>query len=69
MKILKRRNGDWCMEHNGVEAPYVVIENENQTFTVYEIGDYDLCGELVAASQTKPRAENNTLKHFNSKTP
>ncbi|WP_157796370.1 hypothetical protein [Brucella intermedia] len=20
MKIRQRRNGDWCMEHNGVEA-------------------------------------------------
>lgn len=41
MKIRQRRNGHWCMEHNGVEAPYDVEKESGGAFSVYDLDDED----------------------------
>ena len=42
MKIRQRRNGQWCMEHDGVEAPFVVMAHAPDKFSVFDIDDEDL---------------------------
>ena len=66
MKIRQRNNGQWCMEHNGVEAPYLVTRNYPiRSFNVIALGDGDEDKpEVVVNSATKEEAERATLKHY-----
>ncbi len=67
MKILQRRNGDWCMEHNGVEAPFEVICQAEDKFTVLDLDDED--GEHpVAYLEDRETAERLALQ-FHERNP
>ncbi len=61
MKIRQRNNGGWCMEHNGVEAPYEVFCNEEDKFTVFDLEDDDT---PIANLQDAITAERLTLEHY-----
>lgn len=53
MKIRQRRNGDWCMEHDGVEAPFVVIARSADKFDLYDLDDDDLENPLAQLEDAK----------------
>jgi len=65
MKIRRRNNGNWCMEHNGVEAPYEVVCHTDDKFTVLDLDDE--AGEHpIAHLESRERAEALTSQHFQS---
>lgn len=61
MKIKQRQNGGWCMEHNGVEAPYAVTPVGQDKFNVYD--DDDL-SEPIARRADAETCERLALAHF-----
>jgi len=63
MKIRQRRNGDWCMEHNGVEAPYSVEKESGGAFSVYDLDDEDR-EKPIALHVDQDTAEALTRAHF-----
>ncbi|MEE9924009.1 MAG: hypothetical protein PBV01_11675 [Brucella anthropi] len=63
MKIRQRRNGDWCMENNGVEAPYVVTLVFGSLFSVFDLDDEDH-EKPVAEAVDRETAEALTRAHF-----
>lgn len=65
MKIRKTNGGGWCMEHNGVEAPYVVVAQGNDgTFVIFDLDDGDE-EEMPIAVGDADHCEAEALKHFN----
>ena len=68
MKILLRHNREWCMEHNGVEAPYVVKVDIDGAFSVFCIEDEDQVAP-IAVRLDREAAEALTLAHFMSSSP
>uniref|UniRef100_UPI003BAABDFD DUF2158 domain-containing protein n=1 Tax=Stappia sp. TaxID=1870903 RepID=UPI003BAABDFD len=67
MKIKIRRNGEHVMEHNGVEAPFVVSQASGQIvgqrlYNLYDVDDEDLAKPL-AESLTKETCERIALEH------
>jgi hypothetical protein len=52
------------MTHNGVEAPYEVVESTSNLFTVYFIEDEDR-ERPVAERKRAYEAELITLEHYN----
>ncbi|TYC51645.1 hypothetical protein FMN50_20405 [Rhodobacterales bacterium] len=63
MKILRRNNGDWLMEHNGAEAPYDVVCHVEGKFSVFDMDD-DMGDDPVASLENRETAERLTQKHF-----
>lgn len=63
MKIRQRRNGDWCMEHNGVEAPYEVVPRAPDKWDVWDYDD-DAHENPVARLESTEVAERLALAHF-----
>ncbi|KAB2666774.1 hypothetical protein F9K91_02215 [Brucella tritici] len=63
MKIRQRRNGEWCMEHNGVEAPYDVEKERGEAFSVYDLEDEDR-EKPIAFHVDQDTAEALTRAHF-----
>lgn len=63
MKIRQRRNGDWCMEHRGTEAPYDVLNDGPGLFSVFDLEDEDH-EKPVALHVDVATAEALTLAHF-----
>lgn len=63
MQVLKRNNGDWCMEHNGTEAPYVVLQEEDGLFSVFDIEDDDFENPVVK-NATAMAAARIAAAHF-----
>lgn len=71
MRIRQRNNGEWCMTHNGVEAPYVVDAGPPilpRRFTIYALTDSDE-NELLAHGVTAGVCEAVALCHFNEGKP
>lgn len=67
MKIKQRRNGEWCMEHNGVEAPYIVDCHTEGKFTVFDLDDQDNEDATpVAHLEDAETCERLALAHFQS---
>lgn len=65
MKIRETSGGDWTMEHEGVEAPYVVFRNGPGNFAVHDLDTIDAEDPpppLVAGSAEK--CEKAALAHF-----
>lgn len=63
MKILRRNNGGWCMEHNGCEAPYLVVSYKPGTFTVYDDDD-DARENPIAHNESPEACERLALAHY-----
>ena len=63
MKIRQRNNGGWCMEHNGVEAPYVVVRLEDGLFMVFDIEDEEFLDPIVQ-NDTAAGAAIATANHY-----
>lgn len=63
MKIRQRNNGGWCMEHNGVEAPYDVVCHAGVKFTVFDLDDEEWQSP-IAVLEDAATAEHLALKHF-----
>jgi len=64
MKIKQRNNGDWCMEHNGVEAPYNVVFHSPGIFSVIELDDEEN-EQPVALIKDQETCERLATEHFN----
>lgn len=62
MKIRERNNGDWCMEHNGVEAPYEVVCHAPGKFSVLDLDDE----QPIASLEDMVTCERLTSEHFNT---
>lgn len=63
MKIRQRRNGNWCMEHNGVEAPYEVIKRTDDKFDVFDVDDDET---PIASLESAEVCERLALAHYNA---
>lgn len=53
MNIRRRANGGWCMEHNGVEAPYDVVCHVEGKFSVFDMDDEFGEESVVALEDTE----------------
>ncbi|MEO1110128.1 MAG: hypothetical protein AAFX90_19615 [Pseudomonadota bacterium] len=63
MKILRRNNGRFCMEHNGCEAPYLVVSYVSGTFSVYDDDD-DCLENPIVYNESKDACERRALDHM-----
>jgi len=65
MKIHPRNGGGYVMEHNGCEAPYEVIkDNDADQWSVIDVDD-EFGENPIADGVRKAEAERLALEHFN----